>query len=105
MNSPERFSFWQWLRRYVSVWTVVCIGVMLFVLFYGDHSVLHSIDYDNTIDSLRAELQANRDTTEYYRRLNERLKSDPELMEQVVREQYGMKKANEEVYIFTEPED
>ncbi len=36
----------------------------------------------------------------YYRELNRRLASDPVLMEQVVREQYGMKKAGEDVYVF-----
>jgi len=38
----------------------------------------------------------------YYRDLNRRLASDPALMEQVVREQYGMKRASEDVYVFTE---
>lgn len=61
---------------------------------------MQSIEHQCTIDSLRAELEANRDTMLYYRELNRRLASDPALMEQVVREQYGMKKATEDVYVF-----
>lgn len=36
----------------------------------------------------------------YYQQLNERLAGDPDLMEQVVREQYGMKRQSEDVYLF-----
>jgi len=38
----------------------------------------------------------------YYRDLNRRLASDHDLMEQVVREQYGMKRTSEDVFIFNE---
>lgn len=61
---------------------------------------MQSIEHQRTIDSLRCDLEANRDTMLYYRELNRRLASDPTLMEQVVREQYGMKKASEDVYVF-----
>lgn len=93
-------STWQWLRRFLSPWTLLCLAVVAFILFSGDNSVMQSIEHQCTIDSLRAELEANRDTMLYYRELNRRLASDPALMEQVVREQYGMKKATEDVYVF-----
>ncbi|MDE6464417.1 MAG: septum formation initiator family protein [Muribaculaceae bacterium] len=102
----SRFSdFKTWLGRFLSPWTIVCLAVVAFVMFYGDNSVFDSIDQDRTVDSLRAELAAIRDSTEHYRRLNERLTSDPELMEQVVREQYGMKRPHEDVYNFVESTD
>lgn len=74
--------------------------MVAYILFSGDSSIFRSIEYDRTIDSLKAELEANRDTMLYYKQLNHRLASDPSLMEQVVREQYGMKKADEDVFIF-----
>ena len=80
--------------------TIVCLLVVAYIIFSGDSTVFNSIDYDRTIDSLRTELEANRDTMLYYQDLNNRLASDPELMEQVVREQYGMKRASEDVYLF-----
>ena len=92
-------SIWQWLQRFLSLPTLACLAIVAFLMFYGDNSVKFSIEHDRTIDSLRQELQANRDTMLYYRGLNERLASDPELMEQVVREQYGMKRANEDVFV------
>ncbi|MBP3537115.1 MAG: septum formation initiator family protein [Muribaculaceae bacterium] len=89
-----------WLKRYLSLPTLLCIGALCYIIFSGDSTVFRTIDYDHQIDSLKAELAAQRDTMEYYRDLNRRLSSDPELMEQVVREQYGMKRATEDVYIF-----
>lgn len=60
---------------------------------------MKSIEHQRTIDSLQHELEANVDTMLYYRALNRRLMSDPALMEQIVREQYGMKRAGEDVYV------
>ena len=100
--NPTLSSIWSWCRRFLSPVTLVCIAAFCYIAFSGENTVFRSIDYDRTIDSLRAELEANRDTMLYYRDLNRRLASDRDLMAQVVREQYGMKRAGEDVYIFTE---
>ena len=68
-------------------------------------SVFDSIRQEQIVDSLRCELASIRDSTEHYRRLNERLVSEPAMVEQVARENYGMKKANEDVYNFVESND
>ena len=91
-----------WARRFLSPMTLICLLALGYIVFSGENTVFRSIDYDRTIDSLRAELEANRDTMLYYKDLNRRLASDPSLMEQVVREQYGMKRASEDVFIFND---
>lgn len=101
-QSPR--SFLSWMQTFFNWWTVGGIVLVGVVMFYGDNDVFQSIDDQHILDSLRVELQANRDTTEYYRALNRRLESDPEMMEQVVREQYGMKRATEDAYTFIENE-
>ena len=93
-------SSWVWLKRYLSVPTLVCLLLLGYIIFSGDSTVFTTIDYDRQIDGLRAELTAQTDTMLYYRDLNSRLSTDPELMERVVREQYGMKRACEDVFIF-----
>ena len=97
-------SIWSWLKRYMSVSTIVCIAAVCYIVFSGDSTIFRTIDYDRQIDSLRSELSAQQDTMLYYRNLNNRLTSDRELMERVVREQYGMKRATEDVYIFKSSE-
>lgn len=57
--------------------------------------------YDQTIDSLRAEIRVNTDTMLYYRALNQRMDNhDPEIIERIVRENHNMNLPNEDVYIF-----
>ena len=62
--------------------------------------MVRRIEYDRQIDSLRHELKANRDTMLYYRELNARLSSDPDMVESVVRQEYNMARPDEDVYIF-----
>ena len=84
----------------MPVSTIVCLLAVAYIIFSGDSTVFRSIDYDRKIDSREHALAAERDTMLYYQQLNERLAGDPDLMEQVVREQYGMKRQSEDVYLF-----
>ena len=90
-----------WLRRYVSLLTVGVMTAIVYMLFFSDTSVLHKIEYQRIIDSLQTEVEINRDSMLYYKELNSRLSSDPEVMERVVREQHNMKRPDEDVYVFS----
>lgn len=90
---PRRYS------RLVILPALVAIGVLVYLTFFSEKSVSHRIQYQAMIDSLEEALRQERDTLAYYRDLNRRLNTDPELMEQVVREQYNMKRDNEDVFI------
>ncbi len=88
-----------WLRRYMAVPTLVGIGLVVYLIFFGENSISRRVVYQRAIDSLTECLAVQRDSLEYYRDLNRRLSTDPELMEQVVREQYNMNRPNEDVFI------
>ena len=85
---------------FIAVPAIVALGVLTYLAFFSEKSLSHRIEYQHQIDSLEQALQQERDTLEYYRELNRRLNTDPELMEQVVREQYNMKRDNEDVFVF-----
>ena len=89
-----------WLRRYIAIPTVVGAGLIVYFVFFSEMSVTRRIAYQRVIDSLETCLRQQEDSLAYYRDLNRRLSTDPELMEQVVREQYNMKRDNEDVYVF-----
>lgn len=89
-----------WVRRYIALPTVLGLGLIAYIVFFGDKSVTQRIQYQRTIDSLELCLRQQQDSLNYYRDLNRRLSTDPALMEQVVREQYNMKRPNEDVYVF-----
>ncbi|MDE7467663.1 MAG: hypothetical protein K2M61_04840 [Muribaculaceae bacterium] len=93
VNSSRRYS------RLIALPAVIAIAVLVYLTFFSEKSVSHRLEYQTMIDSLETALQAERDTLEYYRDLNRRLNTDPVLMEQVVREQYNMKRENEDVFI------
>lgn len=96
-QSPVRRK--SWARRYLAVPTILGLALVVYIAFFGEKSVTQRFAYQETIDSLQNCLARQQDTLEYYRDLNRRLSTDPALMEQVVREQYNMKRANEDVYV------
>lgn len=94
-------SFIKWSRRYISVWSVLLMGAIVYLLFFQENSSSRIYAYQQTIDSLKAEIKTYRDTMLYYRELNRRLDNlEPEIIERVVREHHNMKRVDEEVYIF-----
>lgn len=88
-----------WMQRYLSLPTVAVLAVLVYIVFFGDSSVARRVEYQQQIDSLQAEVAVVQDSVNYYRELNSRLASDPDAMERVVREQYNMKRDNEDVFI------
>ena len=94
-------SILSWGRRYLSLWTVLLVGAILYLLFFQENSSSRIYAYQQTIDSLNAEIKMNRDTMLYYHELNRRLDNrDPEIIERVVREHFNMNTPDEEVYLF-----
>lgn len=100
--SNKLSSAWAWCRRFLSPATIVGICVLAYIIFSGDYSVFRAVDNDRRIDSLKIVLAAERDTMLYYKNLNERLDTDRDLIERVVRERYHMKRPGEDVYIFND---
>ena len=92
-------SAYAWMRRYISVTFVIVVAFVCIVLFFNENSVLKSMEYNDRITELKKEIKTNRDTLEYYNRLNHALETDPETMERIVRENYHMQRPNEDVYI------
>ena len=90
-----------WSRRYLKWPFITAVGVMVFLTCFNDNNVVKYYEYDIEIERLHAEIAMHEDTLAHYRSLNERLGSDPETMELIVREKYHMQRPNEDVYIFT----
>ncbi|MDO4320785.1 MAG: hypothetical protein Q4C34_09450 [Bacteroidales bacterium] len=88
-----------WIRRYLAIPTVVGLGLIIYMAFWGENSVQKRIAYQQVIDSLSECLRVQQDSLAYYRDLNRRISTDPALMEQVVREQYNMNRPHEDVFV------
>lgn len=90
---------WKWIRRYVTVPLLIAAAYIVFVLFFNENSYFKSMEYQEEIDRLEAEIKENNDTMMHYHRLNASLSSDPAELERIVREEYHMQRPNEDVYV------
>ncbi len=90
---------WQWCRRYITFPLIVAVGYIVFVLFFNENSYSRSAMLQEEIDRLEAEIKENTDTMVYYNNLSRSLDTDPATLERIVREQYHMQRADEDVYI------
>ena len=99
--NPDIKQSTQWFKRYFSLISLGVLGVVIYMIFFSETSVVNKIEYQRIIDSLRTEVEVNRDSMLYYKHLNSLLTTDPEVMERVVREQHNMKRPDEDVFIFT----
>ena len=75
------------------------VGVLAYILFFNDNSVMDNYRYQKEIDRLEDEIAKNYDTLQYYQRQVELLRTDPETMERIVREEYHMQRENEDIFI------
>ena len=92
---PKRKKWIKWLTNPF----IVIVPSVIFLLFYSENSYLNKTKNQDRIDELKAEIQQNIDSTAFYERKAAALDTDKERLEKIAREQYGMKRDNEEVYI------
>ena len=89
----------RWIPRWLSLPLIIIVAFLIIMVFYGDNSYLKSKEYSKKIDELQKEIKANRDSAAYYQRKSHELATDRETLEKIAREQYGMKRENEDLYI------
>ena len=93
-------SFLIWCNKYLSIPTIIILGLIFYILFGQEYSIERIYDNDRTIDSLNRAITIQYDTLSFYREKNIRLDNrDPEMVEKVVREQHNMSLPTEEVYV------
>ena len=87
-------------RINICVAIVVVFGV--YVTFISEYNYLKIVKYDSEIKKLKVQIAATRDSFRIYEKKLHDLNSDPETLEKIVREEYFMKRDNEDVYIVNE---
>lgn len=79
---------------------IVLFGV--YITCMSDYNYSRVLEYDKQIKSLKAQIKQCNDSTVVYRQRLKMLDSDPETLERIVREEYLMKRGNEDLYIVNE---
>ena len=85
-----------------NLWFVVVVAFGVYITFFSDYNYFRSMEYDVRIKDLKAQIKECDDSTAVYRERLRLLESDHETLERIVREEYLMKRENEDLYIVNE---
>lgn len=89
-------------RRIVGLTTfqfVILLVLIAMLFFFSDSSILKRIKYENEIKNLESQIEYYRNQTEIDKEKLNELQSNKDDLEKFARENYLMKKENEEVFI------
>ena len=89
----------KWIPRWVNIPLLIFIGFVVVLLFFGDNNYMRISKYRSQINELKSQIKNNEDSAAMYDAKVDELNTDNETLERLVREKYGMKRVNEEVYI------
>ena len=89
----------KWIPRWMNVPQLIFIAFIVMLLFFGDNNFFRQNAYKQQINEIKAKIKQNEDSAAIYRAKLEELHTDRVTLEKIAREQYGMKRTNEDVYI------
>ena len=78
---------------------IIFVAFIMMLLFFGENNYMRINSYKQQINDLKAEIKSNQDSAKIYEAKLDELHTDRETLEKIAREQYGMKRTNEEVFI------
>ena len=89
----------KWIPRWLNIPLIIFVGFVVVLLFFGDNNYMRISEYRSQINELKSQIKSNQDSAASYDAKVNELNTDNESLERLVREKYGMKRINEEVYI------
>lgn len=89
----------KWIPRWLNIPLVIFLVFVVVLLFFGDNNYVKISKYRSQINDLKSQIKNNQDSAAMYDAKVNELNTDNESLERLVRERYGMKRVNEEVYI------
>ena len=89
----------KWIPRWLNIPLLIFVGFVIVLLFFGDNNYMRINKYRSQINDLKSQIQNNKDSAAMYEAKINELNTDKESLERLVREKYGMKRTNEEVFI------
>lgn len=94
----NRFNFWLHRQSHLSVLLVA--GAVIVLLFSNEEtSMTRSQELDKEIAMLNSAITAAKDSAEYYKNKRAQLMTQQDELERVCRENYGMQRPTEDVYL------
>ena len=88
----------KWLPEWLNLPALLFFAFIVMLLFFGDYKFTEVSKQNTEINKLNAQIKSKEDSALYYEKKFRELDTDPENLEKLAREQYGMKRTNEDVY-------
>ena len=89
----------KWILRWLNIPLLIFTAFVVVLLFFGENNYMRISKYRSQINELKSQIKNNEDSAAMYEAKVNELNTDNESLEHLVREKYGMKRINEEVYI------
>ena len=89
----------RWIPRWLNIPLIIFVIFVVVLLFFGDNNYMRINEYRSQINDLKSQIKSTQDSAAAYEAKVNELNTDNESLERLVREKYGMKRINEEVYI------
>ena len=94
----KKISRPKWIPRWLSLPFIIFIAFIVMLLSYGENNYMLINQQKKEIDKMNAQIKVMEDSAKFYERKTQELNTDKETLEKIAREQYGMKRTNEEVF-------
>jgi cell division protein FtsB len=92
----QYLRLFRWKRSRLLI--LLCTFAVIWFLFFDTHSFVTKLQLENQKEELIERTEEYRQKTAELEQKIEDLENNPELVEKIAREDYGMKKADETVY-------
>ena len=89
----------KWIPRWLNIPLLIFIAFVVLLLFFGENNYMRINKYRSQINELKSHIKDYEDSAAVYDAKVNELNTDNESLERLVREKYGMKRVNEEVFI------
>jgi cell division protein FtsB len=97
MKRESIISFFKVLRKW---WLLLAVFIFfVYLMFFDKNSIMVRIDYSQEVDSLRGVIENYKKQIESDSIKIEALKKDKSAIEDYARENYGYKRADEDVFV------
>lgn len=96
------FSNWFNKTGKVQICILAALAFGVYMVFFSDYNYMETVKYENEIKDLKMSILEARDSAVIYEQKLNALNSDKEAVERVVREEYHMKRENEDIYLTKE---
>lgn len=95
----KKLSRPKWIPRWLSLPFIIFLAFIVMLLFYGENNYMLINQQKKEIDKMNAQIKVMEDSAKYYEQKTQELNTDKETLEKIAREQYRMKRTNEEVFV------